>query len=194
MFLIIGLGNPGSKYTKTRHNIGFEAIRKISSKYNIVLDQKKHKAILGSGYIVGQKVILVQPQTYMNLSGESLRELLDFYKLSMEDIILIYDDISLAVGDIRIRKQGSAGGHNGVKSVIQHGGTDEFIRIKVGVDEKPQEWDLADYVLSQFDKSDEKKVEETLDVVVEAVTTIVTGDLNKAMNLYNKKTNKINDK
>jgi PTH1 family peptidyl-tRNA hydrolase len=183
----MGLGNPGKQYTKTRHNIGFEAVRKISEKYKISLDQKKHKALLGSGYMEGQKVLLAQPQTFMNLSGESLQEILTFYKLSMEDLILIYDDVSLSLGDIRIRKQGSAGGHNGVKSIIQLSGTSEFVRIKVGVDEKPKEWDLADYVLSAFAKADEKLVEESLDNVVNAVTTIVVEDLNKAMNIYNQK-------
>lgn len=189
MYLIMGLGNPGKQYKKTRHNIGFEAVNKIAAKYNISLDQKKHKALLGSGYIDGQKVLLAQPQTFMNLSGESLHEIMSYFKVTMDDLILIYDDISLPLGELRIRKKGSAGGHNGVKSIIQHGGTDNFLRIKVGVEEKPSGWDLADYVLSQFRKEDDKLISETLDIIVGAVTTIVNDDVDKAMNQYNKKRN-----
>ena len=150
MRIIIGLGNPTEQYQATRHNIGWDAITRISDDYRIPLNQKKHKALCGSGYIEGEKVILAQPLTYMNLSGESVRQLVDFYKVDPEDIIVIYDDVSLEIGQLRLRKKGSAGGHNGIKSIISHLGTDEFTRIKVGVGEKPKGWDLADYVLSRF--------------------------------------------
>ena len=137
MILIVGLGNPGKEYANTRHNIGFRVIERLSEIHNIPLNQKKHKAILGSGYIEGQKVVLAQPQTYMNLSGESVREIADFYKIEPEDMIIIFDDISLDVGQLRLRKKGSAGGHNGIKSIIAHLNSQDFPRIKVGVGEKP---------------------------------------------------------
>ena len=128
MRIIIGLGNPNDKYQATRHNIGWDAITRISDDYRIPLDFKKHKAICGKGYIEGEKVILAQPVTYMNLSGESVRELVDYYKVSPEEIIVIYDDVSLEVGQLRIRKKGSAGGHNGIKSIISHLGSEDFPR------------------------------------------------------------------
>ena len=146
MYIIVGLGNPSREYEATRHNIGFDAITRISDNYNIPLNMKKHKAICGSGFIEGQKVIIAQPQTYMNLSGESVRELSDFYKVPAENIIIIYDDISLDVGQLRVRPKGSAGGHNGIKSIINHLGTQEFPRIRVGVGNKPEGWDLADFL------------------------------------------------
>ena len=146
MKLIVGLGNPGTKYAGTRHNVGFSVIVGLADKYNIELSEKKHKAIYGRGMIEGEKVILAMPQTFMNLSGESVRELVDYYKCDPSDVIVAYDDIDLAVGKLRIREKGSAGGHNGIKSIIQHLGGQEFPRIKVGVGEKPVGYDLADYV------------------------------------------------
>lgn len=187
MYIIVGLGNPTKEYQATRHNIGWDAITRISEDYRIPLDYKKHKAICGKGYIEGQKVILAQPLTYMNLSGESVRELIDFYKVSPEEIIVIYDDISLEVGQLRIRKKGSAGGHNGIKSIISHLGTDEFPRIKVGVGDKPKGWDLADYVLSRFTKEENEVIREALKTTSEACRMITEGDLDAAMNLYNRK-------
>lgn len=187
MRIIIGLGNPTEKYQATRHNIGWDAITRISDDYKIPLNQKKHKAICGSGYIEGEKVILAQPLTYMNLSGESVRELVDFYKVDTEDIIVIYDDVSLDVGRLRIRKKGSAGGHNGIKSIISHLGTDEFPRIKVGVGEKPKGWDLADYVLSRFKGDEEVAIREALGDTSDACRMIITNDMDAAMNQYNKK-------
>lgn len=188
MYIIVGLGNPTREYTATRHNIGFDAITRIADDYNIALDTKKHKAICGKGVIEGQKVILAQPQTYMNLSGESIRELIDFYKIDpTSELIVIYDDISLDVGQLRIRTKGSAGGHNGIKSIIAHLGTQEFPRIKVGVGDKPKNWDLADYVLGRFPEQEQPVIREALGNVSAACKCIVTQDINSAMNLYNKK-------
>lgn len=187
MYIIVGLGNPTREYQATRHNVGFDAITRLSDDLNISLDTKKHKAICGKGMIAGERVVLAQPQTFMNLSGESVRELIDFYKVSNENIIVIYDDISLDVGQLRIRQKGSAGGHNGIKNIIAHLGTDEFIRIKVGVGDKPKGWDLADYVLSRFKEEDELKIREALKKVSLACETIITKDIEIAMNLFNKK-------
>ena len=155
MYVIVGLGNPDKKYEHTRHNIGFDVIDALADKYNISVTDKKHKALCGSGVIEGMKVLLVKPQTYMNLSGESVAEVMNFYKLDPdEEMIVIFDDISLEPGRIRIRKKGSAGGHNGIKSIIAMTGTQGFSRIKVGVGEKPQGWDLADHVLGRFSSED----------------------------------------
>lgn len=187
MYIIIGLGNPDQRYAATRHNIGFDAITRISDEYDIPLDFKKHKALCGKGYIGGEKVVLAMPQTYMNLSGESVRELVDFYKVSSEEIIVIYDDISLDVGKLRLRSKGSAGGHNGIKSIISHLGSEEFPRIKVGVGDKPKDWDLADYVLSRFPKEEEPIIRDSLKRTSEAVKSIITDGMAAAMNIYNKK-------
>lgn len=151
MYIIAGLGNPDRKYVNTRHNIGFEVIDAIAEKNDIVLGEKKHKAVIGKGMVAGQKVILVKPVTYMNLSGESIRSVIDFYKADEKsELIVISDDISLDVGQIRIRKRGSAGGHNGLKNIILHLGHDSFIRVRMGVGDKPPKLDLADYVLGHF--------------------------------------------
>ena len=148
MILIVGLGNPGKQYEHTRHNVGFDVIDVMADKYNISVTEKKHKALCGKGIIEGQKVVLAKPQTFMNLSGESVAELLNFYKSDPEtELIVIFDDISLAPGNIRVRKKGSAGGHNGIKNIIAMTGTQNFMRIKVGVGDKPAGWDLADHVL-----------------------------------------------
>lgn len=188
MFVIVGLGNPGKNYEKTRHNAGFMAIDAIADKYGISVKEKKHKALCGTGVIEGQKVLLVKPQTYMNLSGESVAEIMNFYKLDPEEeMLVIFDDISLAPGNIRIRKKGSAGGHNGIKSLIAHTGTQGFMRIKVGVGEKPKGWDLADYVLGHFSEDDTKKLEEVMPDIVRAAVLMMQGDVDKAMNEYNAK-------
>lgn len=187
MHIIVGLGNPTEKYQATRHNIGWDAITRISDEYRIPLDFKKHKAICGSGYIEGEKVILAQPLTYMNLSGESVRELVDYYKVSPEELIVIYDDISLDIGQLRIRKKGSAGGHNGIKSITQHLGTIEFPRIKVGIGDKPADWDLADYVLSRFHGEEEQVIREALKDVSDACKIMITSGIEEAMNRYNRK-------
>jgi PTH1 family peptidyl-tRNA hydrolase len=187
MYIIAGLGNPGKDYDGTRHNIGFEVIDEIARRNHISLDGKKHKAVYGKGVIDGYKVILAKPQTYMNLSGESIRELVDFYKIEEEELIIIYDDISLDIGQLRIRKKGSAGGHNGIKSIISHLGTQEFTRIKVGVGDKPKGYDLADYVLGRFAKTEKPMVEKAVAIAAEAAEAIVKTDADTAMNTYNKK-------
>ena len=188
MYIIVGLGNPERKYAGTRHNIGFSAITAISDAYGISMDIKKHKAVCGKGMIAGNKVLLAMPQTYMNLSGESVRELVDFYKIDPEEeLIIIYDDIALAPGKIRVRAKGSAGGHNGIKNIILHLGTQVFPRIKVGVGEKPKKYDLADYVLSHFTKAERKEMEEGYQKAIQAVEKILAGEMEAAMNEFNRK-------
>lgn len=188
MFVIVGLGNPEKKYEGTRHNIGFEAIDALALKHGISVSEKKHKALIGTGVIEGVKVMLVKPLTYMNLSGESVGEIMNFYKLDPEeDLLILFDDISLAPGNIRIRKKGSAGGHNGIKSIIRHTGTQNFKRVKIGVGEKPKDWDLADYVLGRFQSEDRNAVDLAIKDAAEAVELITCGETDKAMNNFNAK-------
>ncbi|QDW73782.1 aminoacyl-tRNA hydrolase [Lachnospiraceae bacterium KGMB03038] len=188
MFIIAGLGNPTLKYEGTRHNAGFDVIDVLADKYNISVDGRKARAYIGKGIIGGSKVILAKPQTYMNLSGESIRGLVDYYKIDAEQqLLVIYDDISLAPGQLRIRKKGSAGGHNGIKNIIAHLGTQIFPRIKMGVGEKPKEFDLADYVLSRFSKEERAQMEEGYEKAVNAVEMILQGEIEAAMNEYNRK-------
>lgn len=183
MFLIVGLGNPGIQYENTRHNIGFKVIDNISKEYNIEINRQKFKGVYGEGFINGEKVILLKPTTYMNLSGESIREVVDFYKLTCEDIVVIYDDISLDVGRLRIREKGSAGGHNGIKSIIAHLGTDVFTRIKVGVGQPNV--DLVNYVLGKFTDEEMEVLSESIDASTKAVSEIIKNDVNTAMNKFN---------
>ena len=188
MFIIAGLGNPTLRYDGTRHNVGFEVIDTLADKYNIAVETRKSRALIGKGIIAGQKVILVKPQTYMNLSGESIGALADYYKIDEEnELLVIYDDVSLDVGQLRIRRKGSAGGHNGIKNIIAHLGTDVFPRIKVGVGEKPKGYDLADYVLGHFSGEDREIMRESYRKAADAVEMILEGDLSGAMNTYNKK-------
>lgn len=189
MYIIVGLGNPGKEYANTRHNIGFDVIDKLAEQENISVLEKKHKAIIGKGYVAGQKCILAKPQTFMNLSGESIRQLIDYYKVDEKDeLIVISDDISLDVGQLRIRKKGSAGGHNGLKNIISHLGHDTFIRVKMGVGEKPKGYDLADYVLGHFTAGERTIMEEAASKAAEAIGMIIAQDADAAMNEYNKKT------
>lgn len=188
MYIIAGLGNPTAQYEGTRHNVGFDVIDVIADKYNISVDAKKSRAYIGKGMIEGQKVILVKPQTYMNLSGESIRGIVDYYKIDpAEELLVIYDDISLNPGQIRVRSKGSAGGHNGMKNIIANLGTDIFARIKVGIGEKPKKYDLADYVLSRFSKGERELVEEAYGHAAHAASQIVRGEIQSAMNEYNRK-------
>lgn len=188
MFLIVGLGNPEKKYDKTRHNIGFDTIDALADKYNISMNEKKHKALCGTGVIDGVKVLLAKPQTYMNLSGDSVAEIVNFYKIDPEEeMIVIFDDISLAPGNIRVRKKGSAGGHNGIKSIIARTGTQNFMRIKVGVGEKPTGWDLADHVLGHFSREDRALVEDAIKDAEAAAVLMMQGQVDKAMNDFNAK-------
>ena len=188
MYLIVGLGNPTAKYAKTRHNAGFGVIDAIADKYGIELNLRKGNAFCGTGYIEGQKVMLAKPQTFMNLSGDSVSTLINFYKLDpTQELIVVFDDISLAPGNLRIRKKGSAGGHNGIKNIILHLGTEVFPRIKVGVGEKPKGWDLADYVLGRYSAEDRKIIDEAQKEAAEAVKMMVMDDVRGAMNRYNTK-------
>lgn len=183
MYLVVGLGNPGDEYRNTRHNVGFDIIDLLSEKYNIKISRIKFKGVYGEGIIEGEKVILLKPQTYMNLSGESIRELISFYKIPHDKIIVIYDDISLEVGRLRIRSKGSAGGHNGIKSIIAQLATDEFPRIKVGVGQPNS--DMVKHVLGRFSKEDRDKVEKTFEAASKAVETIISDNVDEAMNKFN---------
>ena len=188
MYLIVGLGNPGKEYENTRHNIGFDVIETLAAQEKIDILEKKHKGLVGKGYIDGEKVILAKPLTYMNLSGECVKEILDYYKIDAKtNLIVISDDISLPVGQIRVRKKGSAGGHNGLKNIIQHLGHDCFVRIKVGVGEKPAGWDLADYVLGRFSGPEQERMDEAAKAAADAVRCIILEGADAAMNRYNKK-------
>lgn len=188
MYIIAGLGNPTAQYDHTRHNIGFDTITYLADCYHIPMNTKKFQAICGTGIIEGQKVLLLKPQTYMNLSGNSIGEAVNFYKLDpATEVIVIYDDIALEPGYIRVRKKGSAGGHNGIKDIIAHLGTQEFKRVRVGVGEKPKDYDLAAYVLGHFTQEDRQKVEEAIVQAADAVELMVQDRTDEAMNLYNKK-------
>lgn len=188
MYVIVGLGNPTYQYAKTRHNIGFEVIDELAERNRISMDINKHKAVCGKGMIAGEKVILIQPQTYMNLSGESVRAVVDFYKIDpKKELIVIYDDISLDVGQIRLRAKGSPGGHNGIKSIALHLTTLEFPRVKVGVGDKPKGWDLADHVLSRFSDEEREKVEESTVDAAKAVECFISEGIENAMNRFNGK-------
>ena len=188
MYIIVGLGNPSKEYENTRHNIGFDVVDYIIDKHDIPYSGTKHRAMYGSGLINGTKVVVAKPLTYMNLSGEAVRSLVDFYKIEpSEELIIIYDDVSLEPGKLRIRKKGSAGGHNGIKSIIEHLGTKEFMRIRIGVGEKPKGWDLAKYVLGRFSKAERKLVDEAVDKSSKALTMILNGEVDAAMNEFNEK-------
>ena len=186
MYVIAGLGNPKKEYDNTRHNIGFSIIDMLAEKTGISVSTAKHKGLLGAGYWNGQKILLVKPLTYMNLSGECIREVLDYYKVDgRENLIVLHDDISLAPGVIRIRKKGSAGGHNGLKNIIQHLGHDQFVRIKVGVGEKPAGYDLADYVLGHFCGEEKALMKQVSEETCDAVQMILEKGADAAMNYYN---------
>lgn len=187
MYLIAGLGNPTKEYDKTRHNVGFSVIDVLADRYRIDISEKKHKALCGRGVIEGQKVLLLKPQTFMNLSGESIRAAADYYKIEPEEMIVIYDDISLDPGQLRIRLKGSAGGHNGIKNIIANLGTQDFPRIKVGVGAKPPHMDLADYVLSRFGAGEQKLMEEAFGEAAEAAVMMMTDGEERAMNHFNAK-------
>ena len=187
MYVIAGLGNPGREYEGTRHNVGFMTLDALADKYNIDVREKAFKGLIGKGVIEGNKVILVKPQMYMNLSGECIRQVMDYYKVDPEDILIVYDDISLAPGQLRIRAKGSAGGHNGIKSIIAHLGTQEFPRVKVGVGEKPSRMDLADYVLGHFSKEEQATMDDAVKEAADAVCEIVNVGIAQAMNDHNRK-------
>ena len=187
MYMVVGLGNPGAKYVNTRHNIGFDALDAFCSKHDIKLkSSRRFRADTGKGRVGGEKVIAVKPMTYMNLSGEAVLEIADYYDIKNENIIVVYDDISMETGRLRIRRKGSAGGHNGIKSIILNLGSDEFPRVKIGVGApEHKDHDLADYVLGKFSKEETEILIETVVSAVGAIEEILTANVDSAMNKYN---------
>ena len=186
MYLVVGLGNPGKQYEATRHNMGFDTVDRLVEDYNVPQGGVKFNAMYGKTMIGGEKVILMKPLSFMNLSGGPVREMANYFKIDPEsELIVIYDDIDLEPGQLRIRKQGSAGGHNGIKNIIAQLGTQNFQRVKVGVGEKPKGWDLADYVLGHFSKEDRGLVDDALKRAAGAVELMVQGEVDQAMNQFN---------
>ena len=186
MYLIAGLGNPGKQYEATRHNMGFDVIDKLVEEFNVPQAGVKFNAMYGKGRIGGEPVILMKPLSYMNLSGGPIRDMANYFKIDPEtELIVIYDDIDTEPGQLRVRKKGRAGGHNGIKSIIQQLGTQNFMRVRVGVGAKPKDWDLADYVLGRFDRDDRQLVEDAQDRACEAVEMILADSVDAAMNKFN---------
>ena len=187
MYMVVGLGNPGAKYVNTRHNIGFDALDAFCSKHDIKLkSSRRFRADTGKGRVGGEKVIAVKPMTYMNLSGEAVLEIADYYDIENENIIVVYDDISMETGRLRIRRKGSAGGYNGIKSIILNLGSDEFPRVKIGVGApEHKDHDLADYVLGKFSKEETEILIKTVVSAVGAIEEILTANVDSAMNKYN---------
>lgn len=190
MFIIAGLGNPGSAYEYTKHNMGFLAIDNLAKRLNINVNRIKFKGLVGEGRIGNEKVVLLKPQTYMNNSGESIREICNFYKVSPENLIVFVDDIDIGFANLKIKKKGSAGTHNGLKSIISQLQSDDFPRIKIGVGKQHQGEDLADFVLSGFSKSEGAQIEKTIDYAVDSAIEIVEHGVESAMNKYNNIGNK----
>ncbi len=187
--IIIGLGNPGKKYEHTRHNVGFDVLSMIEEKTGISINKKKFQALIGEGTFHGEKIVLALPQTYMNLSGESVKKIVDWYKIPMENFIVIYDDIDLPLGKVRMRTKGGAGTHNGMKSILAQLGAQEFPRIRVGIDAPPPEWDLADWVLSTYQTKKEREVAfESYQCAAQGALAFVKSDnIDIVMQEYNKK-------
>ena len=191
MYIIVGLGNPGREYENTRHNVGWLVLDRLAAEGGIDILEKKHKALVGKGVIDGQKVLLAKPLTYMNLSGESVRELVDYYKIDMAaELIVISDDIALAPGQLRVRKKGSAGGHNGLKNIIQNLGSDEFIRLRMGVGDKPTAYDLKDFVLGHLVGDEKKLMDEAAKRGADCIRMIMAQGPDAAMNAFNAKKEK----
>ena len=186
MFIIAGLGNPDEKYQGTRHNVGFDVVDRLAEKYQIAVDTKKHRALIGKGVIEGQKVLLAKPQTYMNLSGEAVHEAAQFYKIPADHVLVIYDDVSLPVGKLRVRPTGSAGGHNGIKNIIAHLGTQEFPRIKIGTGAPAGGGaEMIDWVIGVPSQAERKILVESFENAVKAAEDIIENGCQKAMNDYN---------
>ena len=185
MYLIIGLGNPEEEYARTRHNMGFDTINKISEKYNIKVNKSKFNSLYGTGTIEGEKVILLKPQTYMNLSGEAVRDFIHFYKLSSEDIIVIYDDLDIEPGIIKIRKKGGPGTHNGMKSVVHELQTEDFPRIRIGIGNPEYKNDLLNFILTRIPEEEYKILEKAQENAVSAVVEIMKNGIDTSMNKYN---------
>ena len=188
MYLIAGLGNPGKEYSGTRHNMGYSVITELAKRHDISASEQRMKTLYGKGRIGAERVILAEPLTYMNLSGESVRSMCEYFRVDpFSELIVIYDDISLAPGQIRVRPGGSAGGHNGMKSIIKMLGGDQFMRIRVGIGEKPKGWDLADYVLGRPSEEERVLLEDAFGRAADAVETILSRGVDAAMNVYNAK-------
>lgn len=185
MFVIVGLGNIGSKYERTRHNVGFDTIDFIAVQYRMKNFKSKHKAMVAEGILQGEKVLLVKPQTYMNNSGEAVREILDYYKVPPENLIVIYDDVDLGVGQLRIRAKGGAGTHNGMRSILSHIKTEEFPRIRIGIGKAPERMELANYVLSKFSEEERKGINTAIENASLAAATILRASVEIAMGKYN---------
>lgn len=185
MYLIVGLGNPESDYSKTRHNMGFNVINKLSEKYEIEVDKSKFKGLIGSGTIENEKVILLKPQTFMNLSGESIIEVINFYKIPLENLIVIYDDVDIEPGKIRIRKNGSAGSHNGMKSVVNNLHTEEFTRIRIGIGKPKENTDMISYVIGYVPEEELENLNKGVEKAKEAVIEIIKNNVDSAMNKFN---------
>lgn len=183
--IVVGLGNPDRKYENTRHNAGFIVADALAEKYGTVIDRLKFKSYCASVAIGDAKVLLMKPQTYMNNSGEAVVEAMNFYKIPPENVIIIFDDISLDVGQMRIKRKGSDGGQKGMRSIIYLSGKDTFPRVKIGIGHKPEQWDLADWVLSQFSPNERKQIDEVSAKAADAVGHILNGNIDRAMNLYN---------
>jgi PTH1 family peptidyl-tRNA hydrolase len=187
LFVIVGLGNPGKEYAKTRHNVGFDTIDLLASRNNIDINKSKFKGKYGEGFIGKERVLLLKPQTYMNRSGESVLDIYNFYKIPIDKLIVVLDDIDIEFGTIRIKKKGSAGTHNGMKSVIYQLQRDDFPRVKIGIGNNKEGQDLADFVLGSFSREDRIIIDKAILKACEAVETIVTSGVNEAMNEYNRK-------
>jgi len=185
MYLIIGLGNPEEEYSKTRHNMGFNTINKIAKQYNIEINKNKNQGLYETAIIEGKKAILVKPQTYMNLSGNCVKEFVNFYKIEKEKIIVIYDDMDIETGKIKIRKKGSAGGHNGMKSIIQNLGTEEFTRIRIGIGRPEHDGDEINYVIGAIPEEEIPKLEEGIEKAKDAIIEILKNGIDSAMNKFN---------
>ncbi|MGI6777323.1 MAG: aminoacyl-tRNA hydrolase [Acetivibrionales bacterium] len=186
VFIVAGLGNPGSRFENTRHNVGFETVDVLAEKYGINIKKLKHKALIGDGRIGADKVILVKPQTYMNLSGDSIREIIEWYKTPVENLIIIYDDIDLPLGKLRIRPKGSSGTHNGMKSVIYQLQSDEFPRVRIGIGSPPENYDMVDYVIGRFTDEERNTIDKMVKLAAEAVEEIIKAGIDPAMNKYNR--------
>ncbi len=188
MYIIVGLGNPTMKYAKTRHNVGFDTIDMISKKYKIKIKKRGFKAQYGEGHIGNEKVVLVKPMTFMNNSGEAVKEIVDYYKIDpTKELIIIYDDLSLDVGTIRIRLKGSAGGHNGIKSIIKYLGTQEFPRVKVGIGAVPEGGDIINHVLGKFPREDRRDIKKVFEVLTDVIEFMICESMEKSMSKYNGK-------
>lgn len=186
MYVIVGLGNPGDRYAQTKHNIGFITIDYLAEQHSIKMNKMKHKAIIGEGDMGGEKVLLVKPQTFMNLSGQSVMDIVNFYKVPAANLVVIYDDIDLPVGKVRIRPNGSSGTHNGMRNIIYLLRNQEFPRIRIGVGKQPDYMDLADYVMTKFNSEEKPLIEEAIKKSAATVEEIVKSGINNAMNKYNK--------